>query len=77
MKTHRADADDDRRILHALQDKGGIVDKETAGLIVERMREVLGPAVFRYRKILGLTPWRRSGLSHCFMPAGRPARKRG
>ena len=77
MKTRRADAGDDRRILNALQDKGGIIDGETAGLIVERMREVLGPAVFSMSENFGITPPRRSGLGQLFHACGRPARKRG
>jgi len=44
MKKHPVnDEGNDQRILKSLQDKSGIIDEETAGLIVERMREVLGP----------------------------------
>lgn len=77
MKTRRADAGDDRRILNALQDKGGIIDGETAGLIVERMREVLGPAVFSMSENFGINAAQTVRSRRCFMPAGRPARKRG
>ncbi len=54
MKNYRADDGDDRKILKALRDKGGIIDEETAGLIVERMREVLGPAVFSMSENFGI-----------------------
>ncbi len=44
MKKRRIeDEGNDRRILKSLQDKSGIIDEETADLIVERMREVMGP----------------------------------
>ena len=48
------DTADDRRILKSLQDKSGIIDKETSNLVVERMREVLGPTVFLMAEDFGV-----------------------
>jgi len=43
MKNRNDNVDgNDQRILKSLQDKSGIIDEKTAGLIVARMREVLG-----------------------------------
>lgn len=54
MNNHQSDTGDDRKILNALRDKSGIIDKKTAGLIVERMREVLGPAVLSMSENFGI-----------------------
>lgn len=46
--------ENERRILKSLRDKSGIIDEETANLVVERMREVLGPAVFSISENFGV-----------------------
>lgn len=48
------DEGEDRRILKSLQDKSSIIDEETANLVVEKMREVLGPAVFSISEDFGV-----------------------
>ena len=52
-KRHANDEENDLRILKSLQDKRGIIDEETANLVVEKMREVLGP-VFSTAENLGI-----------------------
>lgn len=54
MSNHQFDSGDDRNVLKALKDKSGIIDEKTAGLIVERMRDVLGPAVFSMSEKFGV-----------------------
>ena len=48
------DEGEDRRILKSLQDKSSIIDEETANLVVEKMREVLGSAVFSISENFGV-----------------------
>ena len=55
MKKRRIkDEGNDLRILKSLQDKRGIIDEETAKLVVEKMREVLGPAIFSMTENFGV-----------------------
>lgn len=53
-KRHVNDEGNDLRIHKSLQDKSGIIDEETANLVVEKMREVLGPAIFSMTENFGV-----------------------